>query len=76
MEDVNKKSFSRMVENYVRTHPGCTYIDAIVELCGTNELDIRDAKKLISKEIIEHIEYEARNLNMLVGGNTSHALPV
>jgi hypothetical protein len=74
--DINKKSFSRMVETYVRTHKGCQYIDAIVELCEVNEIDLRDSKKLVSKEIIERIEYEARELNMLKGGNTSYTLPI
>jgi len=65
-----------MVETYVRTHKGCQYIDAIVELCEVNEIDLRDSKKLVSKEIIERIEYEARELNMLKGGNTSYTLPI
>ncbi len=76
MDDINKKSFSRMIETYVRTHVGCQYIDAIVELCERNDIDLRDSKKLVSKEIVEHIEFEARELNMLQGGNTSYTLPV
>lgn len=76
MDDINKKSFSRMVETYVRTHKGCDYIEAIVHLCEKNEIDLRDAKKLVSKEIVEHVEFEARNLNMLHGGNTSYTLPI
>jgi ribosomal protein S4E len=76
MEDINKKSFSRMIETYVRTHSGCQYIDAIVELCEKNDIDLRDSKKLVSKEIVEHIEFEARELNMLQGGNTSYTLPI
>lgn len=81
MDDINKNSFSRMVETYVRTHRACNnsssqYIDAIVELCENNEIDLRDSKKLISKEIIEHIEFEARELNMLQGGTSSYTLPI
>jgi ribosomal protein S4E len=76
MDDINKKSFSRMVETYVRTHRGCDYMDAIIILCEKNEIDLRDSKKLVNKEIIEHIEYEARELNMLQGGNTSYSLPI
>ena len=76
IEDINKKSFSRMVETYVRTHRGCSYMDAIVELCEVNEIDLRDTKRLISKELIEHIEVEARNINMLQGGNRSYSLPI
>ena len=57
-EDINKKAFSNLVETYVRTHRGCAYMDAVITVCEDNEIDIRDSKKLISKEIVEHIEYE------------------
>ena len=76
IEDINKKSFSRLVETYVRTHKGCPYIDAVIDVCEANEIDIRDSKKLISKEIIEHIEFEAKQLNLLQGGNPTYVLPI
>ena len=61
-EDLNKKAFSGLVETYVRTHRGCPYMDAVITVCEDNEIDLRDSKKLISKEIVEHIEFEAKNL--------------
>ena len=76
MEDINKKAFSNLVENFVRTHKDTNYIDAIIEVCEKNEIDIRDSKKLISKEIIQHVEFEAKELNLLQGGNSSHLLPI
>ena len=76
IEDINKKSFSRLVETYVRTHKGCPYIDAVIDVYEANEIDIRDSKKLISKEIIEHIEFEAKELNLLQGGNPTYVLPI
>tara|TARA_R110002051_G_C8376738_1_gene444476 strand:+ start:271 stop:501 length:231 start_codon:yes stop_codon:yes gene_type:complete len=76
MEDINKKAFSNLVENFVRTHRDSNYIDAIIEVCEKNEIDIRDSKKLISKEIIEHVEFEAKGLNLLQGGQDSHLLPI
>ena len=76
MEDINKKAFSNLVETFVRTHKDSNYIDAIIEVCEKNEIDIRDSKKLISKEIIEHVEFEAKELNLLQGGNPSHLLPI
>ena len=76
MEDINKKAFSNLVENFVRTHRDSNYIDAIIEVCEKNEIDIRDSKKLISKEIIEHVEFEAKQLNLLIGGNPTHMLPI
>ena len=75
-EDINKKSFSGLVETYVRTHRGCSYIDSVITICEDNEIDLRDSKKLISKERVEHLEFEARELNLLQGGNSSHLLPI
>jgi|TARA_B100000959_G_scaffold34553_1_gene32834 hypothetical protein len=75
-DDLNKKSFSRLVETYVRTHKGCPYIDAIIDVCEDNEIDLRDSKKLISKEIIQHVEFEAKELNLLQGGNPTYVLPI
>ena len=74
-DDLNKKTFSRLVETYVRTHKDCPYMDAIIDVCDTNEIDLRDSKKLISKEIVQHVEFEARQLNLLQGGNPTHILP-
>jgi hypothetical protein len=76
MEDINKKAFSNLVETFVRTHRDTNYIDAIIEVCEKNEIDLRDSKKLISKEIIQHVEFEAKELNLLQGGNPSHLLPI
>jgi len=76
MDDINKKSFSGLVETFVRTHRDTNYIDAIIEICEDNEIDLRDSKKLISKEIIEHVEFEAKQLNLLIGGNPTHMLPI
>ena len=74
-DDLNKKTFSRLVETYVRTHKGCPYMDAIIDVCDKNDIDLRDSKKLISKEIVQHVEFEARQLNLLQGGNPTHILP-
>ena len=76
MDDINKKAFSNLVETFVRTHKDTNYIDAIIDVCENNEIDLRDSKKLISKEIIEHVEFEAKELNLLQGGNPSHLLPI
>ena len=76
MDDINKKSFSGLVETFVRTHKDCNYMDAIIDVCEDNEIDLRDSKKLISKEIIEHVEFEAKQLNLLIGGNPTHMLPI
>ena len=51
-------------------------MDAVIDVCENNEIDLRDSKKLISKEIIEHVEFEAKQLNLLIGGNPTHMLPI
>ena len=76
MDDINKKSFSGLVETFVRTHKDSNYMDAVIDVCENNEIDLRDSKKLISKEIIEHVEFEAKQLNLLIGGNPTHMLPI
>jgi ribosomal protein S4E len=50
-------------------------MDAVITVCEDNEIDIRDSKKLISKEIVEHIEFEAKKLNLLQGGHSA-MLPI
>ena len=50
-------------------------MDAVINVCEKNEIDLRDSKKLISKEIVEHVEFEARQLNLLQGGNPTYVLP-
>ncbi len=65
-----------MVETYVFKHRDCGYMEAVIELCEKNEIDLRDSKKLINKQIIEHIEREARNVNMIEGGTNTYVLPV
>ena len=74
-EDLNKKAFSGLVETQVRTHRDCQYMDAVITVCEDNEIDIRDSKKLISKEIVEHIDYESKKLNLLQGGHST-MLPI
>ena len=74
--NINRKQFSRMVDSFVWTHKGTSYIDAIIEICERNEIDVRDSKRLLTKQIVEKIEFEACELNLLVGGNTSYTLDV
>ena len=38
-EDLNKKAFSGLVETYVRTHRGCSYMDSVITVCEDNEID-------------------------------------
>jgi len=57
-----------MIEDCVRTKR-LTYIDAVVDICEKNKLEIEDIKKYISDPVKEKIEAEARRLNFLPRGN-------
>ena len=61
---MNKKKFTKMVEDCVRTK-SMTYMDTVVYLCEKNNLEIEDVKKYIAISIKEKIEMEAMKLNFL-----------
>lgn len=61
---MNKKKFTKMVEDCVRTK-SMTYMDTVVYLCEQNNLEIEDVKKYIAISIKEKIEMEAMKLNFL-----------
>lgn len=58
------KDFSKMVEIHVKKHK-ISYIDAILELCETNNLEPEAISKSLSKPIKEKIELEATSKNLL-----------
>ena len=64
---MNKKKFTRMVEDRVRTK-SMSYMDTVVYLCEENNLEIEDVKKYIATSIKEKIEFEAMKLNFLEKG--------
>lgn len=68
---MNKKKFTKMVEDCVRTK-SMTYMDTVVYLCEQNNLEIEDVKKYIAISIKEKIEFEAMKLNFL---QKSESLP-
>ena len=61
---MNKKKFTKMVEDCVRTK-SMTYMDTVVYLCEENNLEIEDVKKYIATSVKEKIEMEAMKLNFL-----------
>lgn len=61
---MNKKKFTKMVEDCVRTK-SMSYMDATVYLCDENNLEIEDVKKYIATSVKEKIELEAMKLNFL-----------
>jgi hypothetical protein len=43
----------------------CNYIDAIVNYCEVNKLEVDSITKLISKPLKERLKYDAINLNFM-----------
>jgi|TARA_R110000822_G_scaffold48453_8_gene127628 hypothetical protein len=68
---LNKKDFSKLIESKVLKAAGGTlparssYLDAILELCEENNIDVRDAQKYISFPIKKKLETEAEDLHLL-----------
>ena len=68
-EELNKKflskdKFAKDIEQFV-LQTKMNYIDAIVEYCDRNNIDIENINKLISKPLKEKIRYDATELNFL-----------
>jgi hypothetical protein len=56
--------FAQEIENLV-SEQKISYIDAIVNFCEQNNIDLESVPKLISKPLKEKIKYEAMELNFL-----------
>lgn len=66
---INKKKFSKMVEESVRDK-NLSYIDGIVYLCEQMKMEVEDCKKFLSPSILEKITHEAEQLNLLPKRNS------
>ena len=61
---ISKEKFAEEIESLVlRTK--MNYIDAIVEYCTENEIELETVGKLVSKPLKEKIKYDAVELNYL-----------
>ena len=66
---LTKSKFSKMVENVVKTS-GSSYMDAIIDVCEKNMIDLEEVRRFVSPAIKDKLEVEARNLNYLPKKNT------
>jgi len=62
--ELTKDHISRKIESYILTH-NSSYIDAIVSICETHDIEYIIISKLLSKPILEKITEEGRGLNLL-----------
>ena len=74
---LTKEKFAEDIEYLVRD-TGVNYIDAIVDYCATNSIEIETVGKLMSKPLREKLKCDADVLNYLKGSaNRSTArLPI
>lgn len=68
-EFLNKQRFSMLIEETV-VNSRLSYMDAIIDVCEKNLIDIEEVKKFISNSIRDKLEAEARELNYLPKQNT------
>ena len=56
--------FSMEIEKIV-LQEGVNYIDAIVQYCETNNIEVESVSKLISKPLKERLKWDATRLNFM-----------
>ncbi len=61
---LNKERFAEEIELLVSTS-NMNYIDAIVEYCVRNNVELESVSKLMSKPLKEKLRYDATELNYL-----------
>ena len=69
---LTKSKFTKMVEQVVMSQK-TTYMDAVIDICEANNIDLEDVKKFVAASIKDKLEAEAMHLNFLPQSNT---LPV
>lgn len=67
---LSKEKFAEDIEALV-LKTKMNYIDAIVEYCAVNNIEVESVGKLVSKPLKEKLRYDATELNYLK--RTSHA---
>ncbi len=66
LEQVNADDFCQIIDDDVRR--GCgrlTYLDAIVQYCNKNDINIEDTKALVNKKLKQKLREEGENLHYL-----------
>ena len=61
---ISKDKFAEDIESLV-LHTKLSYIDAIVQYCEQNEIEIETVNKLVSRPLKEKLKAEAMDLNFL-----------
>jgi hypothetical protein len=68
-QSLTKTKFARLIEDVVHKR-NVSYMDAVIEVCQSNEVDVEDVRKFITPIIKDKIQAEAMTLNLLPRQNT------
>jgi|TARA_B100000886_G_scaffold336330_1_gene294889 hypothetical protein len=66
---LTKSKFTKLIEKTVADLK-IPYMDAIIKVCETNDIEIEDIRKFISPVIKDKLEAEAMDLNFLPKKNS------
>ena len=66
---LTKSKFTKLIEKTV-AELKIPYIDAIIKVCETNDIELEDIRKFISPVIKDKLEAEAMDLNFLPKKNS------
>ena len=66
---LTKSKFTKLIEKTVADLK-IPYMDAIIKVCETNDIELEDIRKFISPVIKDKLEAEAMNLNFLPKKNS------
>ena len=66
---LTKSKFTKLIEKTVADLK-IPYMDAIIKVCETNDIELEDIRKFISPVIKDKLEAEAMNLNYLPKKNS------
>jgi DNA-directed RNA polymerase alpha subunit len=61
---MNSKEFSLLIESIVKEKK-VSYMEAIVDYCENNDIDLGSVKSIVNKSLKEKIKLEATDLKML-----------
>lgn len=66
---LTKQKFTKLIEEVVQKQ-SVTYMDAVINVCQDNDVDLEDVRKFITPIIKDKIQAEAMHLNYLPRANT------
>lgn len=66
---LTKQKFAKLIEDFVQKR-NVTYMDAVINVCEDNDVDLEDVRKFITPIIKDKIQAEAMKLNFLPRANT------